>query len=161
MQKYLIGLLLAGVGFATVTFWPSKTDAPLTAKQGAETSCDLSTTRPCYDRVTPGKTIGLAAKAGENSFNACVNSKSLSLRGFGHTKTTLSDLESYQYCFEGKSTAQVRYFMGSGAGLSIVPRPSSSPKSPKHSCTLAPEFLTLGWLDPNSSWSIQEPSPVI
>ena len=158
MQKYLIGLLLAGVGFATVTFWPSKTDAPLTAKQGAETSCDLSTTRPCYDRVTPGKTIGLAAKAGENSFKACVNSKSLSLRGFGHTKTTLSDLESYQYCFEGKSMIQVRWFSGSLVQPPITPPPSPKPTL---ACIKSPEFSILSTLDSSLGWSISNPYPII
>ena len=158
MQKYLIGLLLAAVGVVTVNFWPSKTNAPQSAKQGTETSCGLSATRPCYDRVTPGKVVRIAAKAGENSLKACLSSKSPSLRGFGHTKTTLSDLESYQYCFEGKSTVQVRFFAGS-AGSPIVP--SSKPKPPKLACTPAPEFSILGWLDPSAPWSIQEPSRII
>ena len=137
-----------------------KTRVALNTQSSANGNCANSTTRPCFDRVTPGKTVGLPTKAGESSLKACLSSKSPSLRGFAHTKTTLSELESYQYCFEGKSTAQVRYFMGSGAELSIVPRPSQSPK-PKLSCTLAPEFSTLGWLDPDAPWSISEPSRII
>ena len=138
-----------------------KTRVALNAQASANGNCANSTSRPCFDRVTPGKVIGLAANAGENSLQACLSNKSPSLRGFGHIKTALLDLESYQYCFEGKSAVQVRYFMGSGAGLSIVPRPSPSPKSPKLSCTLAPEFSILSWLDPDAPWSISEPSHII
>lgn len=124
----------------------------------ATANCVNSTTRPCFDRVTPGKIIGLPAKAGENSLKACLQSKSPSLRGFAHTKTTLSELESYQYCFEGKSTAQIRFFAGA-TGSPIVPSPK--PKLPKLACTQAPEFSTLGWLDPGAPWSISEPVPII
>lgn len=135
-----------------------KTRAVLNAEASADGSCANSTSRPCFDRVTPGKTIGLAAKAGENALQACLRSKSPSLRGFAHTKTTLSDLESYQYCFEGKSTLQIRFFAGS-TGSPIVP--SLKPKLPKLSCIQAPEFSTLGWLDPGAPWSISEPSRIV
>ena len=129
--------------------------------QSESGGCSTASSRPCYERITPGKAIVLATKAGENSLKACLSNKSPSLRGFAHTKTTLSEWESYQYCFEGKSMVQVRYFMGFGAGLSIVPRTSPSPKPEKLSCALAPEFSILGWLDPSAPWSISEPSRII
>ncbi|MEK9195549.1 MAG: peptidoglycan-binding protein, partial [Patescibacteria group bacterium] len=135
-----------------------KTRVALNAQSSTNGNCTNSTARPCFDRVTPGKAVMLATKAGENSLKACLNSKSSSLRGFAHTKTTFSELESYQYCFEGKSTVQIRFFAGS-VGSPIVLSPKS--KSPKLSCTQAPEFSILGWLDPDAPWSISEPSRII
>lgn len=109
--------------------------------------CTRSSVRPCFDHVTPGKTVILPTKAGENQIQACLNSKSSSPRGFGQIKTTLSDSERYQYCFEGKSTVHVRWFGGS-----FAPQPTFA-------CTKAPQFLELGSLDPG--WSVSNPAPLM
>ena len=121
LQKIFGFISLAIIGLAAAYFTPS---SPKTAQTA---DCLVSTARPCYDRVTPGKTFGLAVKAGENSFNACVSSSSGSKQGTGKINTGQCEDEPYSYCYEGKSNVVVRKFEGScGTQPPIPPEPALS-----------------------------------
>ncbi len=115
-------------GIEAVGIVGPKTRAMLSGLTGS--NCASSTTRPCFDRVTPGRVVGLAAKTGENVFQACINSKSRSLRGFGQTKTALAESEQYQYCFEGNSAVHVRWFSGSASTITGSVLPPSTDITP-------------------------------
>ena len=102
------------IGFASIALIGLVTFslAPYNRSNAPSENCISSTIRPCYDKQTGKKIIGLSPQGGRNAFQACLNSKSPSARGQLSTKTLLSQEEKYQYCSEGKSKVLVRGFLG-------------------------------------------------
>jgi len=74
--------------------------------------CTSSSERPCYDKHTGQKTIGLNAKAGENAFEACTKNSSKNDQGTLTIKTGLYDQEQFSFCYEGQGKTFLRKFEG-------------------------------------------------
>ncbi len=122
MQKYLVAIILAVAGLLGVTVLPGKLNKkapaePPRATQAvtatAPSDCATSTTRPCYERQTGKKSVGVNPQGGQNAFDACL--KSGSLRQAGEIvvpQTALCKEEIAQYCHEGKSDVVLRKFDG-------------------------------------------------
>lgn len=113
--------------------------------------CVSSSTRPCYDKQTGKKIIGLEAKGGEKAFAVCLKSKVIGSSGSYTAETPICDGEKFQYCYEGKSKVFLRKFEG------VCGKPATEPESqPLLSCPRIEEFYPLSFLD--TSWSMSSPT---
>lgn len=122
MQRYLVATILAVAGLLGVTVLPGKLNKkapaePPRASQAvsatAPSDCTSSSTRPCYERQTGKKAVGVNSQGGEKAFDACLRNSSS--RQFGEIlipQTALCKEELAQFCSEGESDVVLRKFDG-------------------------------------------------
>jgi len=111
--------------------------------------CVASSTRPCYDKQTGKKIVGLEAKGGEKAFAACLKGKAIGSSGSYMVETPICDQEKFLYCYDGKSKVFLRKFGGFCGESQPEPQPSLN-------CPRATEFYPLSFLD--TSWSMSSPT---
>ena len=106
--------------------------------------CISSSTRPCYDKQTGKKIIGIEAKGGEKAFAACLKNAAPNDYGVLTIKTSKCDAEQLNYCYDGRSMTMLRKFEG---------QCTASIPSPKIDCPSIPfiEFVKGVEKDWNSS----------
>lgn len=119
------------------------------------TGCALTTTRPCFDKLTSSGT-NILGKNGVNTFTACVNNSAPNRVGQIIQKTVVANQEKVTYCYDGNSNNYIRKFTGES---DVTPPPNPSP-TPPPSVTPTPGSSPFRVVYPNGGEQLAYGTPI-